>query len=452
LNAPFSAADAVDSWLVEHPDTDVWESVWQWADEARTPVAHLHAVSLFLDRPNWAVGQQQSLSRRIETLADALLSDKSSRVATPWKLRAQLQVHYQRYLESLAPGLRGDVFADLACWFAENAALVFGEVPDEFRPRLSGDITKEAALSRARWYVARSQVSPPPLRATVLWSHSVWREAFIGIVAQHHDQLESLQLASRSLSLVRDGLAESILGGMVDCRDGSAKRYLSTRVLSREMITETLKAASTDQQREAARFVDACSTLDAHGLTLEAIERLIRTMDATAEPVARLIRRQMFESGTASDFSAILDSASWRDAVFQQSSNELFGIVFDVLIEWQVHHSYGSAVRVPHVCAYECERATDVARREILFAATAWSALASDLADPIARLTVGTQAQELRPLAELLTLEIQRINGQSARWVAGRIRGLVGSLSTWPFPDRTVTATSSGEGRRRTWS
>ncbi len=76
------------------------------------------------------------------------------------------------------------------------------------------------------------------------------------------------------------------------------------------------------------------------------------------------------------------------------------------------------------------ERADSPERRDLLFAMTVFSSLASDVASPVAQLLRGPHGAALREPWIQWRDRLQAVAAQSEPWVAAKIRGLVGALGT----------------------
>jgi hypothetical protein len=98
------------------------------------------------------------------------------------------------------------------------------------------------------------------------------------------------------------------------------------------------------------------------------------------------------------------------------------------LTEWHLQQHDEWSTKLPHLLAFECERAVNEDRRRFLFAAVLVSALTADIASPVIRLLVGPNREFYKAEMNVWLEQLRAVVDLSEPWLAMRLRGLLGSV------------------------
>lgn len=430
LAGELSAGSLIAAWERRHNGHDIWHTAWKWADSCPSVLAQYHVAQAFLEHPHWI--QLDDIERLRNVARDVIGSSElemSSTQAPMWQLRAHLLQHYQVHLEASILGLNSDVGATAACWMTEMAAQLFRGSPQHVNGGCEFLQTEVLPLSWRRWLMARSRSAPLPLRVAILNAPFIWSNALLATAVRRFADFPECDVRDELRTFLITRLTSAICAGSLRVLGRSRAVYAFESPVSPTDIGLP-DAPTDDQDAEAARQVLAFrraieSAPDYKKLLTEL--RLIS--DGPAAFLCASLRSRPIDRIKADDgVQDLLNDNDWRQSVFHELPLDALDKLIMFLTDWQLQQDEEWLTRLPQLFAFECENAKEAERRELLFSATAFGAMAADVASPIVRLLVGPKRTELTGLFNKWRQTTREIARDSEPWLAARIRGFLGTV------------------------
>ena len=430
LKDDLSAASLVSAWEELHPGSDVWNTLWQWSKSCSSLLARFHVAQALLSRPGWILPDEIGwLLSSVRNSINILEAGGGSEQAPRWQLRAALLQHYQMHLEASDPGLNGDAVATTACWIAEMTAQLFecnlDHVPEncEF---LQSEILPR---SRRRWSIARSRMTPTRLRNSNLNTPFLWKDSLLATAVKCFNHLPVSEGHEDFRRFLASRLTPAMCVGGLRVVQTSPSLYLFDEPLSPSDLGLP-NTPTDDGVYEAARQVLAARlVIESSGSLKQHLIELQESPEIISELVCISLRAWLIDYTEADEvLREMLSDVEWRQTVFHRLPLTCLDKLISFFIDWQMQQADEWLVRVPQIFAIECENAVDADRRELLLSGTTVSTLASDVASPFIRLLSGPIRRELSTRLDDWRRTTRLIARESEPWVAGRVRGFLGTI------------------------
>ncbi len=204
----------VEHWTDNLAGGEVWDQVWEWADETRSPIARYHACLLFLESPG-LIREDRQLAFRDEILEviDGMSGGrKESRWSVAWRVRCDLARHYAYYFECQAPGLESERVANLAWWLADRVGTEFGQ-DSEYLGRVHSQVVLPALnLSSHAWELLRPGLQPSALRFATFHLPSCWSLSLLCEIGQFPGRISPQELMGDRGEELRRSIITGTLG------------------------------------------------------------------------------------------------------------------------------------------------------------------------------------------------------------------------------------------------
>lgn len=427
----WSASRLVELWRQKHGDTDVWDSVWRWELTTASPLASYHACRVFIDHPEWIPPREDGrVWQKFGTIIECLATPDATDDAQAWRLLGQLARHYHYHMESLSPGLDGDLLAAFAWWIAGLVAPLFGSKAEDIRQGRENLVESELDLSARRWAVARTRIKPSALRAATLGGDSVWSASMLASVCRTWERVPASCDSARNRVAALFNVCGLLCAGELRTEGTDDAIFaLEEPILALEPRPDD-NAEIEEYRMTISRLIDVRHRLAQPGGVDHALDACAIDDEDGALFYAAWLRSRAFGYGTVYEGlrKRLLD-ANWRLKVFQKLPDAILDSMILFMTEWQLQQTDEWQVRVPHFFAHECETAEQADRRKLLFCATLLSSMNVDVFGPVERLLTGSRRVELIPEAKEWIETLTRIARVSEPWVAGRIRSMAGSIS-----------------------
>ncbi|WP_397570424.1 hypothetical protein [Schlesneria sp. T3-172] len=430
LAGELSAGSLIAAWDALHPGHDLWKAVWGWADSIHSVLAQYHAAHAFLEHPQWI--REEEIERLITVVRSVISSpeaDSNSTQSCLLRLRANLLEHFQMHLEGLAPGLNSDVVATSACWMTETVAQLFRGDSSHIMKGCAFLRANVIPISQRRWSMARSRMAPTPLRIASLYNPFIWSDALLATAVRRFSDFPECDNGAEYGRFLLTRLTSATCAGALRVIGRRDSVYAFELPVSPSHLA--LPASpSDDKDIEAARQMLAArfAIEEGNGVT-NILSELRELSDGPSGFVcANLCRWVMEPNFTESTVRDLLNDDEWRRTVFQRLPLASLHNLVSFLTDWQLQQDDEWLVRLPHFFAFECEKAAEPDRKELLLAGTFVSTMAADIASPIVRLLAGAQRSEFAGLINNWQQTTREIARGSEPWLAARVRGLLGTI------------------------
>ncbi len=430
LAGELSAGTLIAAWERRHSGHDIWSTVWKWTESCPSVLAQYHAAHAFLEQPKWI--RHDEIERLLNVIRGVITSsepDSSCSQAPLWQLRAHLLQHYQLHLEAAIPGLNCDVVAAAACWMTEMVAQLFYADPDHVKNGCDFLQTEVLPLSWRRWFMARSRMAPSALRIANLYAPFIWGDALLSTAVRRFSDFPECDARDAYRTFLITRLTSAICVGSLRVVGKSSAAYAFELPVSPSDLG--LTDTPTDNQcTESARQVLAARRMIEEGNRSKDLLTELRVLrNGPSVFLCTSLNCLLIDrSHVDSVIRDLLNDNDWRQRVFQELQLDALDKLIMFLTDWQLQQDEEWLMRLPQLFAVECENAKEPDRRELLFSATAYSAMAADMASPIVRLLVGPKRTELTVLFDKWRQTTRVIAHDSEPWLAARVRGILGTI------------------------
>jgi hypothetical protein len=424
----FGAARLVRDWQALHNDTAIWDAIWSWTAKAKTPLATYHACCVFVEYPEWIPsGQSDLVVQKIGTVFDAALPG----VGEPlWRLRCSLALHFQYHIEALAPGLDGTTVAASAWWVAEMVAGLVGSDEDRAKKWQEQIMDRELALSRRRRMITHSRMNPSSLRNATLYSPSIWSDALLATAVRKWRELKAAGFDQSFRHELLDQISHAMIFGRMEVRHRNDAFFAFEKEIGPDWLEVPPDPSDDEMEAGVQQFTAAYEEASDENSFEHVLTDFADGPETTAMFCGYLLRARQFSFGLGGlACQNALSSPEWRKRVFHDRADNALDSFLSFLIEWQLQQDEEWNVRVAQILANECEQAQSDSRRKFLFSVTLVSSLAVDVASPAIRLLTGSRRAEFVKEMQDWREMLESVSRQSESWVAGRIRGFLGTIS-----------------------
>jgi hypothetical protein len=159
--------------------------------------------------------------------------------------------------------------------------------------------------------------------------------------------------------------------------------------------------------------------------------RLAKAKPSEQVVIGHEVRRSTFCGYASCDhFLRSFEDQSWRKSVLVDGDSSAIELLSTAAVELQFHESKPEWLFVlPHFYALACEdRSASPERKELLFACTVVSSMATESIAAVTRLLRGTNRQEFTDQVAKWRKRIERLTTVAPPWVCGKLRGLKAEL------------------------
>lgn len=450
-----SLASGVERWLSRHPNEQVFDSLWGWAQNHESPLAWCHVVQSLLQHPEWITPADQP--RFWDKLLELVVADKRQDAADEQQvqveslqlrlqLRQTLLHHYIRHLESMLPGTDSDALANLAFWLSERVAQTL-EVSGDQIEKLIAIIEPFLDRVSLQWQMVRPRVTPSRLRAFVLGSRFAWINALVSEwCGRGSFECEGLTFEAAEELFARWARIEAAGLHLLTISEMSQAAFsfeLPTRPFA-EVFAESLSKAEANTADVADASPAYCQNLRNPEFLLAELRRLSQLEGHQQRWLINNWRVAILGGVVSPDDceSFALDRA-WVHAILEPGSTCSREVSL-VLQECQTIASREWDIRLPHLFADLAKRAVGTPAFTFWFEQTLKSSLAAGLSSAVDRLGAVDDSPELRTLWQPYFDLFEQLILHKPHWIYARIRAVCPSFSGTDSPESTEQLTKSG--------
>ena len=431
LAPPFALAAVVSGWLEKCPDAGVWDQVWRWAHAASSPIPRYHAVTVFVQRPNFIP------SEKLVELWDEIIGIVSPSVAevsdgheqVSWDLRRDLALHFTRHLEAQMPGNNGAGISVFAWWFAEQVASLFPARGKSARFYHEKWVAPALERSSHVWLCANPSIANSMLRYMTHNLHAPWACSLFALIGSKLDDLKPSELPEDKKATFGSALVTCLISMLpypvappqaptyaIECNIGeSATRWAA--IVGGDGRDALSKLATTSQSLGTSEgLCQALRTLD----TTSFVDQLAVTMALKAKAFA--------DPAIAKDIWAIVSDREWRRKAMGKAELQVFGMLVEAFTAFLAQHQGAWAWHLPHYLAELAEKEDDEKRLHDIFLYVIYASLSSDTVSAIQRLLQGSKKAILAPWVQAYRDQSDAMYAWYPPWVQGRMRALLASL------------------------
>lgn len=416
----------------QHPEAPLWEELWAWAHEARSPLASYHACSVFVLHPEWLPPDKlPELWREclaVLQVADRQTEDQEEHAS--WALRRDLVRLLSQNLEAQFPGSDSSRTALFAWWWAERVAT-----------RLTGG-AREAQLFRTNHIQPRLKDASHvrQLGASVLIrstlsrmikTHSFpWATALLALLGARLPKLAPDELTPEQRDLLNRAIASCLIDTLPVAFDDPETATFALEYPLGKVAQSWREVVLPDEERSLSGLLRASRDWGtAEGLT-SVLRKLpeLSIVDRLAVTLALNNRAHCAPETFSAPVLEVLSDATWRKEILSGVDESILDRLVDGFSTLQTSDPKRWATTLPHCLAELCEHEEDENRiRERVFYVL-HASLLSDSVSAVRRLLHGENKSKYLKAIEEYRASIQRAWGLYPPWVQGRLRGLLACL------------------------
>jgi hypothetical protein len=429
LAGELSAGSLVEAWKKRHSDIDIWTELWKWVESCPNVLANYHAAHAFLEHPKWI--RDDSIDKLLNVVRSVMNDAANEGNQDPlWELRANLLQHYQLHLESSIPGGNSEVVSVAACWLSNIVAEQF--YPDSNHVKKVCEFLQRDVLplSWRRWSLARSTMTPSPLRTASHYTPFIWSDSLLATAVRQFVNFPDFQARDDYRTFLLTRLTTTLCTGGLRMNGPENPVYAFQSSVSPFDLGSPTEQVSNEVEVGAKQVFAARQAIEANSNLQLHIAELRDMPDELCSFLCACLQCLQAELNADSAIQALLNDEDWRRAVFGRLSLDTLGSLIAFLIDWQLQQNEEWLLRLPHLFAFECENSVEPERIELLLSATIYSAMAADIASPVVRLLVGAKQPDIVSQFELWRRIARDIARDSEPWLASRVRGFLGALDT----------------------
>ena len=430
LEPSLSIANVVASWKAKNQDSDIWKLLWEWTELGNKELRKYHATTVLVQHPEWI--QLQDYEHLLD-VAKGIIScsevDSDYKMVNYWRLLALLLQHYQVHLESLLPGLEGEVVATSACWLAELTSNLFESDNSQLESTCEYFRQEVLPISWKRWSLARSRMTPSPLREVNIHNPFLWSDSLLALSVANLKVLPQCDATDEFCRFLIKRCAGAACVGSLRTVEQKRCTYCFELPFSNQQLGLG-ESSNGDEDNEATRqIINARVAIESADNLAQFIEGLKETPLGLSEFLCANLRSWVVDRELVDEIlKVLLVDDEWRLSVFSSLPVVTLDKLASFIIDWQLRQKEEWFLRVPHILAAECERSLDPERQELIFSATIVSSLACDSCSAVQRLLVGADRSRFVQMIRAWSNSTRQITMDSEGWLTARIRGFLGEL------------------------
>lgn len=432
LTGSLAMAEVVRQWLNHHPSADdVWNDVWEWADDPLDPVKGYHAASAFLSRaelvPASGTGKLWSKVGEIAAQHDEAASDAPNHPA--WGLRCELARHYCQYLECLWPGQDGERIAAFSWWLSYQCAAILPSMK-AIRQVYGKTLRPHENASHDIHRLSHPPTKGAALRYATLFLPSIWSLSVVCQVGGNVATLHPEEIAGPIRAQVARILGESVIEGFPRSSPDQSKVYAFEESLTQsatEWATHTGNGADVEKIR-------ALAGLRTQEVTVAQLLKMADELTKYDPTMQFIITRLMSLAAYVDDIPADelwnrLQKPEWRRSAFQSTDIHALPLLCDLLIEIVAKANPEWGGYLPHFFAMEYAAcSSDPERQQYLIAFVVASSLSTGTVSALERVVQEASTGAPRDRIKAWNAILGTLAEVAPPWVVGRIRPLLVSM------------------------
>ncbi|HEX8520933.1 MAG TPA: hypothetical protein VF669_01670 [Tepidisphaeraceae bacterium] len=427
LASPYSLGDAVREGIEQRKWGDVWQVVWQWQKDVKSPLAEYHACQVFtLLEDHIPAESGASYWQHIFSVIDGGLIDPQKQL-TSWRLRCELGRHFCQWIELQLPGHKGERLASVAWWLGERLAAAL-----EGNPALLEKLLTEKGVADGvagqMWELAHPAIEPSSLRYGTLFTRSIWS---VSILKQLSPLLRSTALVPDPESLERLGevMLAHVLAPIWSNQSDQSVLYAfegSLRATYDAWVASGAPALKAEGLGDVLAHMERLQQPDELMVAL----RKIVEQEAASATVTSLAFRAAAFAGCVSlpDLWTQLQDEQWRSGVLGKLAMPCLQAFHEALAETIVRGDQKWIDALPHYYATAAAEAESDERREIFFVFTLAASIATQGTAAVKRLMATGFRDRFRQLTLDWREHLQNLQVQASPWLACTLRAAIAAL------------------------
>lgn len=430
----YSLTRVVELWQERHnTPLNLWESLWDWADKKKSPLARYHVCMVFLAKPEWrAQGQERVLWQEIlEIISNPSSEDHSLRWRHEWAVRKELAQHYLRFLESRSPTALGEPLASFSWWLAERVATLLGHAAEASSKLRNVAIIPEAESSDFAWKLSLPRIAPSVFAKATHLGAGPWSLSALSRMKGQTIEALSAALDEQLANRFDRSFAAVIMSGFpLEAAPPGDAVYAFETTLSESVAAWDTRREDSAGAKPANAIASMYAKLSKPVEFVPALQKIYEEDELNQMIVAHWAKSLAIQGLLPRDevWKCLSDSA-WRKPTFikviDAALDQLF-LAFSLALHsndnvWQAG--------LPHVYASACEEAGDNAeRRGVLFAFTAISGIHTYSVSALQRLLASSQRSTYLELSNRLQNALLSNRGNPP-WLTARIRAVLAATA-----------------------
>jgi hypothetical protein len=431
LAKSFSLGRVVELWMSSHPECNIWDAVWEWAEQAFGPLPCYHACTVFVLHPEWIpAGKHAELWKKLLDVVNLGRTNAKGESDARWSMRHQLARHYLMLFESQLAGQNCEAITCLAWLLAEKVMGLFPDKSESAHFYQKNWMENCSNISSSVWISSAVPTVNFFFRCMTLTVNSPWA---VSLLSQLGDAFRALHFPELD-EVLREQFRDAIHRNLLMSFPFAGTKHAGEATYAPEFgfgstVSHWLEV-SAEPESDAFRqlLVLQQSLLSPEGMKL-ALETLDQRQAADQLAIGMALKVDAYkDAALAETVWTFLSNGDWRSRAFQCMGATMIALYIEALLAYQSRLQDKWFYELPHYIAHLCEQAMDQEHQEILFIATLQFAMAADSFSSIQRLLRGKQKGIYVPLAEQRTEHIKSIWAYHPAWAQGRLRATLSAL------------------------
>ena len=431
LAPSYSLAAALSQWIEGGKYVNIWEEIWDWSDQAHTPLAVYHACTVFVVNPDLIPEDKlDELWKRILFVVDQKQTeDEESPAVAPWTLRRDLAKHYTYHLEARLPDNDGSQISAFAWWFAEQVAGLFPDDPESAHYYYENWVKSALDRSCHVWLTASSFVLPSFLRGITYTSSSPWATALLTLMGGKLESLAPEKLPEAQRSRFQGALVSSMLSSLPLSLETPDAPIFAQECSMESIVFKWAKVTDEENKESLEQIIKVSRDLG----TSEGLCKALRELGESSMVDQAAIRmafkgKVLADPSIGKDVWEIVSDREWRKDVLANLDQQVQGLLIESLSMLTVQNSEQWFAEMPHFLAELCENTEDKDSRQILFHYVLHLCMVTDTVSALRRLLHGKQKAEFVELVEEYRDIAESMRKNYPPWVQAKLRALMANL------------------------
>lgn len=434
LAREYSLAEVVSKWMESHPETNVWDEIWTWAENAFGPVPQYHACVVFSIYPDLVPeGKHIDLWNKILfVICVPEKADVNANTYEPWLIRKHLINHYTFHIESNLPNADGANIACFVWWFTEKLTSLFGKDPKVVSQYRKEWIDPSLDISSHMWLDASPAQKDSLTRYMSHIISSPWALSLLCMMGRYFDRLKPEELSVPMKKQFNDSLVTNLFMAMPFSMNNQANLTYAFQHSLRNTIIKWKKHQSEEVKKSFQQVLKTNIMMLGHNTFIEQFKKIHEKEYPDQIVLSSVLKSKVFSTPVIiEDIAKVISVSEWRELAFSKLHLNSIGIIVETLGVMQVKSTNPWVYEIPHYLADYCDKTPDEERRRDFFLFAMHACIASDSFSAVNKLLTGKNACNYTKYVEEYRKRIEGMKKYYPPWVVGRLRPLMTAMNIY---------------------
>lgn len=414
---------------------DIWTTLWNWADEIKSPLPRYHICYFFINHANLI--PQNSYSKLWDEITEIVHmpnnEDSEQQWTQTWRIRCELARHFCHHIEYSLPGTDGERIASQAWWLAEKLSSIFGVSCEELRSIREITFIPEERISSEIWSLSRPLVKPSDLRYATTLIKSMWSLSLQCQLGQNLDSLNPTCMTSESRSKIENSLCGSIISVFPISSKGKDEGiYAFDNTIIPTAYAWCDKEKNEDMKEKIQVFIKGASKISKEEEFRAGLKKLVQTHKGDQVLILMTLRYLAYAGNAPLDLMwECISDKDWLSKLLLKFEPTIVELFFDSLLEIQTRNNDKWQFQLPHFLASVCESVQDAKRRKLLFSLVILSSIVLNSTSAINRILTGSKCSDFKESIDYWKQRIESAKYYAPLWVKAKLRAIMTCLNSF---------------------